>query len=76
MYGLRNKLKRLEALERKYVHRPLYVIAELDGNETEMTAQHCIDSGAVFLKVAHGNNLRDLDKLLNVMYEAAMREKE
>lgn len=71
MYGLRSKLKRLEALENRYVPRPLYVIAELNGKETEMTARDCIDRGAVFVKVAHGNNLKDLDRLLAVMKAAA-----
>ena len=70
-HGLRSKLKRLEALENKYVPRPLFVIALHDGEEIEMTARECIDSGAVFVKVARGNNMNDLDELLAAMKAAA-----
>ncbi len=62
MDKISNLMSRLERI------RPaaLVVLALLpDGTEREMPVAECVNLGAEFIKVVHGNSLSDLDILLD-----------
>ena len=74
MFAYKANISRLKKLE-GYAPKPLVIFARLpDGSETTCTVDECITSGWEFLRVKHGSNLRDLDKLLKQMFEDAKED--
>lgn len=73
---MRDIMKRLEELERKIRPQHLTILASLDGEQVEMTVQECIDKGAGFIKVLDGCNMKDLDLILDMIYQKAIAQQE
>lgn len=66
-------LKRLEELEKRHIGNPLIVIATTDtGESVEVSARECVARPDLhFDRVVSGNDLHDLDLLLEEMRKAA-----
>ena len=58
-------VKELEKRIAKIRSRPLILLCRTaDGREKKMTVEECVNTGAAFIHVIMGNDLDDLDKLL------------
>lgn len=69
-------LKRLEELEAHYRQEPLLVVARTaTGDTLTVTARECLERELEFIRVAAGSSLKDLDNLLQAMYEVAEDER-
>ncbi len=63
-------LKELEKRIKRLTPGPLLLLCKMsDGSERAMTVQEMIDTGSEFQRVIRGDNLRDLDRMLQ--YEFA-----
>lgn len=66
-------LKELEKKINRLRGRPLILLCRTpDGHERKMTVAECVTTGSTFIHVCAGNDLYDLDKLLE--YELAHLE--
>ena len=63
-------LKELENKISQLRGRPLVLLCKTpDGNEKKMSVKECVETGSAFIHVVAGNDMDDLDKLLE--YELA-----
>ena len=66
---------RIKELERRQRPEPMIIIAEdPDGGLHEMSVREAFDRGFGFVRVKHGGNMKDLDKILGSMTEDAYKE--
>lgn len=66
MNSITGRLKKLES----YLPRPIIVLCRMsDGSEREMTVDEFTETGAIFIRVVRGNNLADVDKILEAVDE-------
>ena len=64
-------IKELERKIDKILTHSLVVLARLpDGTEKEMSAPECVEAGADFIRCVSGNDLRDVDIILNAFKSA------
>lgn len=66
----------IEALERVLRPEPLIVKAVDDGKEILIPARTAVDRGLDIQKVVSGNNLNDLDYMLEAVRQNAIKQKE
>ncbi len=67
-------LRELEKRIKRLNPGPLLLLCKMpDGSEKAMTVQEMIETGSHFQRVARGNNLRDLDRMLQYEFEHIMR---
>lgn len=67
-------LSRLAALESAKSQDLMVYCVSPDGEEAILPASECLRHGFGFCRVASGDNLKDLDKLLEEMHTRAIRE--
>ncbi len=67
-------LKELEKRIKRLAPGPLLLLCKMpDGSERAMTVQEMIETGSHFQRVTRGNNLCDLDRMLQYEFDCIMK---